>query len=253
MPRVRTAAHIRAPGCPVNTASVRVSCWTWCNGMRGECRIAAGGLGACERIKHLHVCWMRHRPGEAVAPVSRSSAAVSRGDVHSVAPQQEPHGPPFLSFPFFFFFNGFCEAAAMQFNPEKSVYQIFLSVLTPERIQTVQERQPSSCFGFLGFLLLLDLLSHNYSPTGSVQTAAVDTLTVVALQWWLWRDSHVRGGCSLAVITASVFDLIVQIMNGVIYCIWCWCAVITTHNEPIHGVQKNKKKTKQALVWTKHL
>ena len=70
----------------------------------------------------------------------------------------------------------------MQFNPEKSVYQIFLSVLTPERIQTVQERQPSSCFGFLGFLLLLDLLSHNYSPTGSVQTAAVDTLTVVALQ-----------------------------------------------------------------------
>lgn len=40
-----------------------VPCWSCCNGVRGECRIAAG-LGACERIKHVHVWWMRHCPGK---------------------------------------------------------------------------------------------------------------------------------------------------------------------------------------------
>lgn len=34
-----------------------------CPGGRAECRIAAGLL-RCERIKHLHVWWMRHRPGK---------------------------------------------------------------------------------------------------------------------------------------------------------------------------------------------
>lgn len=251
MPCVQTAAHIRAPGSPVNTTPVRVSSWIWCNGMRGECRIAAGGLSACERIKHLHVCWMRHRPGETVAPVSRSPTAVSRGDLHSVAPQQEPHGPPFL------FLMVSVKQLQCSLTREISLSNI-LKRFDARAHHTVQECQLSSCFGFLGFLLLL-VLSHIHEPAqwnSSCGHVNCRCITVMVMTW-LTDEGRMLIGCnhSLYVGCQCLDYEWSHFLHLVLLCCLRWSIensnvqkhVITTHNEPIHRARKT------ALVWTKHL
>lgn len=89
----------------VNITSVKCPAWSDVTGCGGECRIAAG-FGACERIKHLHVCVEC-----VIVPFKRSlqsagsvSPSAVSGNLHSGARSRSDTSRLSFLCIFFFFF-----------------------------------------------------------------------------------------------------------------------------------------------------